>query len=291
MEHNDCRIKPSNSNNWNSASEYLLFLRHFAAYNFAKNFVTNKKVLEIGCGEGYGTNFLSNYCTNIIGTDIDKKIIKHASLKYKNLIFKQINENELDFKDNSFDIIICFQVIEHINPNQLDAFLLEIRRILKNQGIFICATPNKRFRLLPFQKPWNSEHFKEYDHKQLKKILNKFFSKTKIFGLYSKDDIQKIEKNRIKQNPLTVYFLKPLFRTIKMTIPKFLLNYLLQKKIKKINHISSGLKEKQDLSFITKYSINDFFINNTRLLNCMDLIGIGKKHNSIIVLSILLYLA
>jgi len=63
-----------------SREEYLVYLRHLFAYEFAKSMIPeNSFVLEVGCGEGYGTNLLSQHVRKIIGLDIDKKTITHAS--------------------------------------------------------------------------------------------------------------------------------------------------------------------------------------------------------------------
>jgi ubiquinone/menaquinone biosynthesis C-methylase UbiE len=64
-------------------------------------------------------------------------------------------------------------------------FIQEIRRVLKRGGIFMLSTPNKKLRLLPLQKPRNIEHQKEYDYKEMRKLLKKFFKQIKITGLFA----------------------------------------------------------------------------------------------------------
>lgn len=115
---------------WESVEEYVLYLKQFAAYKFAKGVVRNKKVLE-------------------------KKIVL--------------------------------------------TYLTEIKRVLESGGgIFLCSTPNKKLRLLPFQKPWNPEHRKEYSSKEFKKLLSKVFENVKVYGLSASEVVLSVERARVK---------------------------------------------------------------------------------------------
>jgi len=87
----------------------------------------------------------------------------------------------LPFRDSCFDLVTSLQVIEHIEGKDVNRLLREVSRVLKDDGVFIVTTPNRRLRLLPFQKPWNPEHKKEYDYKEFEIILKKFFSNVQIF--------------------------------------------------------------------------------------------------------------
>jgi len=255
---------------WESKEEYIEYLRHLAAYNFAKNYVKEKNVLEIGCGTGYGTYFLSKYASNIVGVDISEDVIQYCKMKYKkeNLSFKHINGNELPFSNSSFDVCISFQVIEHINSNKVLDWLLEIRRILKDNGKFILSTPNKRLRLLPLQKPWNPEHKKEYTDKGLSKVLKKVFSSVEIYGLFGTEEIQAIEKERVKQKPLNVYVKHPLYSLLKTLSPSLVelaKNFTSSKKKGKTTSIKTN-----DSLLIDKYSLSDFKVSQGDLKECLD---------------------
>jgi len=75
--------------------------------------------------------------------------------KKKNLEFQQIQNIEyskMDFKDNSFDVVISFQVIEHISDSM--AYINELYRVLKRNGKIIIVTPDRVSRLFSHQKPW-----------------------------------------------------------------------------------------------------------------------------------------
>ena len=82
---------------WDTIEEYLLYLRSLAAYMFARGFVDNKLVLEVGCGAGYGANDIARFASSIIAVDISGEAISYAQGKYSkaSLIFAQANGNKL----------------------------------------------------------------------------------------------------------------------------------------------------------------------------------------------------
>ncbi len=267
----DRRIIPK-ENDWNNIEEYLLYLRHLAAYEFASSYAKGKSVLEVGCGVGYGTNFLADYASCVEGIDVSKDAIEHCREKYNrdNLSFKKVEGLKLPFKDNTFDICVSFQVIEHINPESVEEWLSEIKRVLNKDGTFLLTTPNKKLRLLPFQEPWNPHHKKEYDEEGLRQVLENIFPKVEIMGIFGKEKIQVIEFNRVKQDPLEFY----IFNQLRRITPSFV-----SKKWKGgENPGSKEIGDKKKNSFDKeKYSLRDFFVGKGKLEKCLDLIGLCKK--------------
>ena len=268
---------------WDSVDQYIEYLRHWAAYTlFAKEFVFGKEVLEIGCGTGYGANHLSGSASSIVAIDIREGGISYCQDKYgkDNLVFLEADGLKLPFKDNSFDIALSFQVVEHIEPKSVLNYLTEIKRVLKKEGTFILSTPNKRLRLLPFQKPRNPEHRKEYGHNELKNLLSKVFAQVKIYGLCSSDEIQAIECNRLRQNPFEVYIMKPImepiYRLLKLFLPSPIVVQL--KKIKQeFPKPQIGYKLMPQETSMSKFSINDFRVDSSCPKGCLDLYGICTK--------------
>lgn len=258
---------------WDSIEQYLEYVRSLAAYVlFAKQFVDDRKVLEIGCGTGYGANELGSCASSIIALDISRERILYCQAKYRksNVSFLEGNGLALPFETGTFDVVMSFQVIEHIEPKLTLEYLKEIRRVLRSGGIFICSTPNKKIRLLPLQKPWNPEHKKEYSLGELKYLLNKVFEEVKIYGLCGSDEIQAIERNRVKQNPFEVYIVAPLSQMLKRLLPFPLLVRLRKHFItKRING-----KAMRGEDFVNKFSLNDFKIDPTCPKNSLDLYGI-----------------
>lgn len=170
---------------------------HLARYNFAKKFVKNKTVLDIACGTGYGTfELASSTVKQIIGADISKEAILYAKENYKqnNLSFIEMNCKKINLKNNSVDVVVSFETIEHIK--EFKEFLLEVSRILKKGGIFICSSPNKKITSPYTKKPLNKYHIKEFYISELKIEINKFLSSKEVYGqFFLKDNL----KFRIKK--------------------------------------------------------------------------------------------
>jgi hypothetical protein len=105
---------------------------------------------------------------------------------------------------------VVFQVIEHIALDKLEIFLNEIKRVTCSDGQVIFTTPNRKIRLLPFQKPWNKFHTKEYSAEDLRSLLGRYFLEVKVDALFGTKQLNKIERNRVRQKPVKVYLKKPL---------------------------------------------------------------------------------
>ncbi len=152
---------------------------HMCAYKFAVPYVNNKVVLDLGCGSGYGTYYLSTKGAKyIIGVDISKEAIKYCKGQYfnENLQYGTMDGSQLAFKDNGFDCVISFQVIEHIE--NLDNYLSEVHRMSK---MFIVSTPNKKTYYAAGRNPF---HTREFYLKDLQVLLQKVFQEVKMFGVY-----------------------------------------------------------------------------------------------------------
>ena len=263
---------------WGSVGEYILYLKQFAAYKFAERFVINKKVLEIGHGAGYGAEYVSNFASDFVAIDMSKINSSYCQRKYskENLIFVTADATKLPFKDNQFGVAISFQVIEHIEPKFVLTYLAEIKRVLKADGIFICSTPNKKLRLLPFQKPWNPEHKKEYNRKEFKNLLNKVFGEVKVYGLSASEEALSIERARVKQYPLKVYIISPIYQLIKTILPSDFFVRLKEVGKRSISPNRSQNPVQQE-EFLTEFPLDDFEMDPSCPDDCLDLFGLCFK--------------
>ena len=190
-----------------------MFQRHLKAYQFSMDFCRNKVILDAGCGEGYGSNLLAEVATKVIGVDISQEAIRHAREKYsrENLHYYVMDAVNMDFADNTFDVIISFQVIEHLN-NPLK-FLKEIKRILKKGGWAIISTPNKS---LHKGKSIGKYHVKEYRYHEFMDLLNSYFDKVEYYGLCLKGG-----RDAAKLRFLDLIVKLDIFRIHKIFSPKF----------------------------------------------------------------------
>lgn len=160
-------------------------IEHFQRYYSIKDLVKNKIVIDAACGDGYGSFIMSEEAAKVYGIDISEEAIKSASLKYKrkNLSFINASIEKLPFDDNSVDIIVSFETIEHVDSNLQNKFLKEVRRVLKEDGIIVISTPDKKVYSDKYNYT-NKFHVNEFYKEEFIKFLNKEFKFLKIYYQY-----------------------------------------------------------------------------------------------------------
>lgn len=155
-------------------------------------------VLDIGTGSGHIINIISQECKSATSVDVkDERIVK------SNYLFKKINNENLPFDDNSFDIVISNHVIEHVPSQKLH--ISEIHRVLKEDGILYLATPNKFW----FTDP----HYKLFFISWLPRKISNFYLKLffgKEWDIYplSFNSLKKLTKNKFTLKNVTIDIIK-----------------------------------------------------------------------------------
>jgi len=126
-------------------------------------------VLDIACGQGGGTKFLSQFVTKIIGVDINRSYINNAVKLYGNdsIQFHCMTDNGLASLGTGFDKIISLHTLEHVDNDK--KFLLNLKKVLKPNGLLILEVP--RLLKYPLGEPLWPFHKREYDSEVLRKLL------------------------------------------------------------------------------------------------------------------------
>lgn len=155
-------------------------IEHLHRYAVANDFVKNKVVLDIASGEGYGSNILAKKALEVIGVDIDIESVKDANEKYKknNLKFIVGNADNIPIESNSVDVVVSFETIEHHDKH--DEMLLEIKRVLKKDGLLIMSSPDKEFYSDKIGQN-NIYHIKELYFKEFKTLIDTYFKQTAYY--------------------------------------------------------------------------------------------------------------
>ena len=159
-------------------SDQDTFMEHIYRYSFALPYARNKDVLDIACGEGYGTAaLLAGGARSVVGIDIDAEAVEHARRKY-NLQTRVGSAEEIPAADDEFDVVVSFETIEHVaNPER---FLDECVRVCRPGGQLVISTPNKNV-YLDGEAP-NQYHLSEMTPEEFMSCLSSRFKKVNLFG-------------------------------------------------------------------------------------------------------------
>jgi ubiquinone/menaquinone biosynthesis C-methylase UbiE len=171
-------------------SDNPIHQRLLKPYVLAPQFIKGN-LLEVGCGEGRGIDRMLPVISSYTAIDKIEPVIKLLSQKYPQGRFLSGNIPPLtEFTDNTFDTVISFQVIEHIQDDAL--FLKEIYRVLKPGGVALITTPNKPYSLS--RNPW---HIREYTAQELSDLARKFFKDVATKGITGNDKVMEYyERNK-----------------------------------------------------------------------------------------------
>ncbi|MBA3974592.1 MAG: hypothetical protein C0504_10290 [Candidatus Solibacter sp.] len=159
-----------------------LWNEHYARYLFASRLASRKRVLDIACGAGYGADCLARTAASVTAIDLAPDAAAAARQSYgaPSINFLAADARHLPFPDASFDLIVAFEVIEHLdNPQDL---LTEARRLLAPGGQFVASTPNRLYyaetRKLSGPNPF---HVRELDFDEFRAELNAVFPSVTLF--------------------------------------------------------------------------------------------------------------
>ena len=211
------------------ASDNFVFQRSLLAYHAAAERVTGK-VLEIGTGSGYGIEVIAPHTDQFV--TIDKHTPAPELLAWPNVAFQQATVPPLPFEEESFDYVISFQVIEHIERDA--EFVREIHRVLRKGGRFIVTTPHAPMSLT--RNPW---HVREYTIEELRSLLMGAFQKVEMLGVFGNEQVMAYyEKNRQSVERITRFDILDLQHRLPrrlLQLPYDLLNRLNRRKLLKQN--------------------------------------------------------
>ena len=161
--------------------------RCFYAYEWARQFIKDKEVADIGCGPAYGSSDMAKYAATVTGVDYSQETInanakEHAGVK--NLKFVQSVVPPINLPDASMDVVTAFQFIEHIADQA--GFIKDVFRVLKPGGVFLCTTPNAKMSIAR-----NPFHVHEMTFDEMRTEAGKVFgaSSFELMGIQGNDKV------------------------------------------------------------------------------------------------------
>jgi len=157
---------------------------HVARYEFAAGQGNLGAVLDVACGTGYGSHHLAGKADTVVGVDVSDEAIGYAKEHYSapNLAFVKADCTALPFAAGSYDTVVSFETIEHLEKDARAKFLGEIKRVLKRDGRLLLSTPNKAVTSPDSAKPLNKFHVIEFDRAALDAELAPYFRLEKRYG-------------------------------------------------------------------------------------------------------------
>ena len=155
-------------------------VEHLHRYAVTLDLVKNKTVLDIACGEGYGSNLMGNVAKEVIGVDIASEVVERAQKKYKknNLTYQCGSASQIPLKDGYFDVVVSFETIEHHDEHE--QMMTEIKRVLKPGGLLIISSPDK-LNYTDKRNFHNPYHVKELYKDAFKDLIKKHFSNSNFY--------------------------------------------------------------------------------------------------------------
>lgn len=151
------------------AEENYWFRRHEVVYARLLDRCAGRDVLEAGSGEGYGADMIAAVARRVVGVDYDDSAVAHVRARYPRVEMIQGNLAALPLEDASVDVVVNFQVIEHLWDQA--QFLRECLRVLRPGGELLISTPNRITFSPGRDTPLNPFHTRELNAAELTELL------------------------------------------------------------------------------------------------------------------------
>ena len=156
-------------------------LEHRHRYALAVDLARGKRVLDLACGEGYGSNMLADVAANVVGVDISSETVEHARCRYErdNLAFAAGSCAAIPLPDASIDLVVSFETLEHHAEHE--EMMREVRRVLAPEGVLLISSPDK-FEYSDVPRHANEFHVKELYRDEFRDLLARHFRHVTLYG-------------------------------------------------------------------------------------------------------------
>jgi SAM-dependent methyltransferase len=162
--------------------ENYWFQRHLVVYEWIRSRVGGLRVIDMACGEGYGSDVLSRSAASVVGVDANPEAHEHAKARYTRPGLR-FERNMIQLFAEPADAIVFLQTIEHVpDPGEL---LEHFKRILEPGGVAYISTPNVLTLAPPgAERSGNPWHVHEYRADEYRALLREHFARVEILGLF-----------------------------------------------------------------------------------------------------------
>ncbi|MEO7270606.1 MAG: glycoside hydrolase family 99-like domain-containing protein [Vicinamibacterales bacterium] len=156
-------------------------LEHVHRYLLAGELAAGRRVLDIACGEGYGTALLARTAAYVVGVDLVPAVVAHARRRYRepNISFAAGSAAAIPLADQSIDLVVSFETLEHLE--QHEAMMRDVKRILRPGGVLVISSPDRRqYSDLPNYR--NPFHARELYREEFERLLQAHFAQSFLVG-------------------------------------------------------------------------------------------------------------
>jgi SAM-dependent methyltransferase len=160
--------------------ENYWFQRHLVVYRWIAERVRGRRVVDLACGEGYGSAELARTAASVVGVDANPEAFEHARAKYRQVTFER---NMVELWDGDVDCVVFLQTIEHVpDPGGV---LERIRELIGPDGVAYISTPNV-LTLAPKgeERSGNPWHVREYRPHEYRELCSRHFARVDLLGLF-----------------------------------------------------------------------------------------------------------
>jgi len=180
---NDIRLGPWTSYSLINDPKHMSFV--LSRYKFCAKMLEGKDVvMEIGSGDGFGLPIIAQAVKKVYAVDWDKRLLKGNAKRLRHLqnveyMFVDVNKNSPDVK---VDGIYLIDVIEHVEPEKEKAFLANVLKCLKPDGVMIIGTPN--ITASKYATPRSEiQHINLKSPQTLRELVGRYFKNVFMFGM------------------------------------------------------------------------------------------------------------
>ena len=159
-----------------------IWIEHWHRYHFASRWSAGRRVLDIACGEGYGSALLARNAAQVTGVDVSPEAVAHARRAYAglgNLEFREGSCARIPLPDASVGLVVSFETLEHMEDHE--AFMGEVARVLTADGVLLMSCPNKQ-EYTDKRGFVNEYHVKELYRPELEALVRSRFAHADWYG-------------------------------------------------------------------------------------------------------------
>jgi SAM-dependent methyltransferase len=163
------------------------FQDHLARYLYAQGLIAGGNVLDLGCGDGYGSALLAEKARWVLATDISEEAVRRARRQYRkgNLAFAVMDATAPAVLAGRFDLVCAFEVIEHLEDPE--RFLAQVKHLLRPRGFLLLSTPNQRIFSPGMNAPPNPFHRVEFSLPEFSRLLARYFPRVVLYGMRNRE--------------------------------------------------------------------------------------------------------